>query len=302
MAADVLSLFSEVPMYPPNFDYVKPSSVDEVLDLLAQHESEAKIVAGGQSLIPMMKLRFVNPALLIDVNGLSGLDTLTENGELVLGAMCRHQRLADDPMLAQNYPLIPSAGRLVADPLIRNLGTVGGSLVHADPRADWPSVMLALNARVVAKSKTGEREIPMTDFIAGPLTVNLKPTEMLTAIKVPKPQGRSGGHYLKLERKVGDYATAAAATHLVLDDAGRITYAGIGLTGVGSTCLKATAAERSLVGQMPSDALFDKAGALAAAVSAPKTDVRGTAAYKRHLTAVYVRRSLQQAAKIAQSA
>ncbi|MEN0062596.1 MAG: xanthine dehydrogenase family protein subunit M [Myxococcota bacterium] len=289
-------------MYPPKFDYVKPSNVDEVLDLLAKHESEAKIVAGGQSLIPMMKLRFVNPELLIDINGLTGLDSITENGELVIGAMCRHQSLADHAMLKQRYPLITSTGRLVADPLIRNLGTVGGSLVHADPRADWPSVMLAMNARLVAKSKAGEREIPITDFIAGPLTVNLKPTEMITAIKIAKPTGRSGGHYVKLERKVGDYATAAAATHMVLDDQGRISYAGIGLTGVGSTNIKATAAEQALIGQAPSDALFEQAGQLAAQATSPKSDVRGSATYKRHLTAVYVRRSLQQAAKIAQSA
>ncbi|MEO0606243.1 MAG: FAD binding domain-containing protein, partial [Myxococcota bacterium] len=211
-------------------------------------------------------------------------------------------RLADDPMLKQKYPLIPSTGRLVADPLIRNLGTIGGSLVHADPRADWPSVMLAMNGRLVAKSKAGEREIPISDFIAGPLTVTLAPTEMITAIKIPKPQGRSGGHYIKLERKVGDYATAAAATQLALDDQGRITYAGIGLTGVGSVNIKATAAEQSLVGQAPSDALFEQAGQLAAQASQPKSDVRGSATYKRHLVSVYVRRSLQQAAKIAQSA
>lgn len=289
-------------MYPPNFDYVKPSTVDEVLDLLAKHESEAKIVAGGQSLIPMMKLRFVNPELLIDINGLTGLDGITENGDLVIGAMARHSTLADHAMLAQKYPLITSTGRLVADPLIRNLGTVGGSLVHADPRADWPSVMLAMNARLVARSKTGQREIAMSDFIQGPLTVSLAPTEMITEIRIPKPQGRSGGHYIKLERKVGDYATAAAATHVVLDDAGRISYAGIGLTGVGSVNIKANAAEQALVGQMPSDALFAQAGDLAAQATSPKTDVRGTATYKRHLTSVYVRRSLKQAVHIAQSA
>lgn len=289
-------------MYPPNFDYVRPTSVDDALDLLAQHQSEAKIVAGGQSLIPMMKLRFVNPALLVDINGLTGLDDIAENGDLVIGAMCRHARLADDAMLKQRYPLIPSAGRVVADPLIRNLGTVGGSLVHADPRADWPSVMLALNARLVARSKAGEREIAMTDFIAGPLTVNLQPTELITAIKIPRPTGRTGGAYIKLERKVGDYATAAAAAHLVLDDAGRITTAGVAVTGVSSTNLKAAAAEQALVGQTPSDALFEQAGKLTAQATSPKTDVRGTAAYKRHLTAVYVRRALQQAAQIAQSA
>lgn len=288
-------------MYPPSFDYVKPTSVDEVLDLLAQHEDEAKIVAGGQSLIPMLKLRFVNPALLIDVNGLQGLDGIAENGDLRIGAMCRHQVLADSDLLKQKYPLITSAGRLVADPLIRNLGTVGGSLVHADPRADWPSVMLALNARVVARSKTGEREIPISQFIAGPLTVNLEPTEMITEIRIPRPQGRSGGHYIKLERKVGDYATAAAAAQLELDDQGRIRSAGIGLTGVGSTNIKASAAEQALVGQAPSEALFAQAGQLAAQASNPKSDVRGSAAYKRHLTAVYVRRALTQAASIAQS-
>ena len=159
--------------------------------------------------------------------------------------------------------------------------------------------MMALNARVVARSKTGEREIAITDFIAGPLTSSLEPTEMVVAIRIPKPQGRSGGHYMKLERKVGDYATCAAACQLVLDDAGRIQSAGIGLTGVGATNIKATAAEQALVGETPSEALFARAGELAAQAANPKTDVRGTAAYKRHLTGVYVRRALQKAAEIA---
>ena len=289
-------------MYPPSFEYTKPSQVDDVLALLAKHQDEAKLVAGGQSLIPMLKLRFVNPELLIDINGLQGLDTIEENGDLVLGAMCRHQALADNAMLKQRYPLITSAGRLVADPLIRNLGTVGGSLVHADPRADWPSVMLALNARLVARSAQGEREIAMTDFIDGPLTTTLQPTEMVTHIRIPKPQGRSGGEYIKLERKVGDYATAAAACQIVLDDAGRISSAGIGLTGVGSVNIKATAAEQALMGQMPSEALFTQAGELASQATSPKTDVRGSATYKRHLTSVYVRRALAKAAEIAQQA
>jgi carbon-monoxide dehydrogenase medium subunit len=286
-------------MYPPNFDYVKPTSVDAVLDLLAQHDSEAKIVAGGQSLIPMLKLRFVNPSLLVDVNGLRDLDGVAENGELVLGAMCRHNALAANDLLKRRYPLISAAARLVADPLIRNLGTVGGSLVHCDPRADWPSVMLALDAEVVARSKRGSRRIPIRQFIAGPLTTTLAGDEMVTAIHVRKPQGRSGGDYVKLERKVGDYATVAAACQIELDSAGRISRAGIGLTGVASTCIKATDAEQALVGQAPSEALFERAGQLAAAASSPKTDVRGSADYKRHVTAVYVRRALARAAQIA---
>ena len=196
-------------MYPPNFDYVKPTSVDEVLDLLAQHEDEAKIVAGGQSLIPMMKLRFVTPELLIDVNGLQDMGGIHENGDLVIGAMTRHHQLASDPMLMKKYPLIPSAGRQVADPLIRNLGTLGGSLCHNDPRADWPSVMLAMNARLVVRSKTGQREVGIQSFVCdeGPLDNVLEGTEMVTEIRIPKPQGRSGGHYPKPERTVGDYAT-----------------------------------------------------------------------------------------------
>lgn len=290
-------------MYPPRFDYVKPSTVDDVLSLLDQHGEDAKIVAGGQSLIPMLKLRFVNPELLIDINGLHGeLSGIAENGDLVLGTMCRHQALADSAFLKDKYPLITTTGHQVADPLIRNLGTVGGSLVHADPRADWPSVMLALNARLVARSKQGQREIAIQDFIDGPLTNTLADNEMITEIRIAKPQGRSGGHYIKLERKVGDYATCAAAAQLVLDDQGRITYAGIALTGVGATNIKATAAEQALVGQAPSEAAFANAAQLAAQATAPKDDVRGSATYKRHLSAVYVQRALAKAADIAQSA
>lgn len=282
-------------MYPPKFDYVAASSVDEVVDLLAENGDDAKILAGGQSLIPVLKLRLAEPALLVDVNRIHGLDSVREEaGMLRIGARCRHTDLEHDTLLKRRCPLIPVAGHWVADPIVRNLGTVGGSLVHADPRGDWGSVMLALKATLVIRSRDGQRTVPITDFFKGYFMTAIGPEEFLTEIRVPVPRGRPGGAYLKLERKVGDYATAAAAVHLDLTD-GHIGNAGIGLTAVGPSNLQASEAEQALIGQAPSPALFDHAADLAARVAQPDSDQRGSAQYKRSVVRTFVRRGLDQA-------
>jgi aerobic carbon-monoxide dehydrogenase medium subunit len=289
-------------MLPSSFEYHRPSTLEEALDFLASLGDDAKVLAGGQSLIPLMKLRFASPAHLVDINRLEGLDTIDEeDGELRIGAMVRHRQLAGSELLRSKYPMIATAAPQIADPLVRNLGTIGGSLTHCDPSGDLGAVMLAANARVVLKSKDAEREVPITEFLADTFQSSIEPNEILTQVRVTSPSGSYGGTYLKLERKVGDYATVAVATRMVLDG-GTISTAGIGLTSVGLTNIKATAAEASLVGQAPSEDAFAEAARLAAAASSPVTDVRGTEEYKRHMVEVFVRRGLTRAAEIAGAA
>ena len=279
-------------MLPSRFEYHRPATLDEALGLLATLGEDAKVLAGGQSLIPMMKLRFASPGHLIDVNRIAGLDGIEErDGSLRIGALVRHNALAASDVIGARYPTIAVAAPQIADPLVRNLGTIGGSLSHADPSGDLGSVMLALDASVVLKSSTGEREVAIGDFLVDTFQTSIAPNEMLTEIRVPAPGARAGGTYLKLERKVGDYATVAAAIYLELAN-GSIGKAGIALTSVGLKNIRATAAEASLVGAAPGDAAFAEAGRLAAEASSPVEDVRGSEAYKRHMVDVYVRRGL----------
>jgi aerobic carbon-monoxide dehydrogenase medium subunit len=286
-------------MFPPRFDYVAPQSVNEVLSLLAEHGDDAKVLAGGQSLIPLMKFRFASPKLVVDINNVPGLDGIEErDGVLHIGARARHNQIGDSPVIAAGWPLIAACAPLVADPIVRNLGTIGGSLVHADPGGDWGTAMLALNAEVVARSTGGERTIAVSDLFEGTYTTALRPDELLTEIRIPKPTGPSGGTYLKLERKVGDFATAAAAVQLELSN-GSIKRAGIALTAVGPTNVRATAAEDSLAGAEPTDAAFAEAARLAAEVADPATDTRGSAEYKKEIARVYVQRGLATALAMA---
>jgi carbon-monoxide dehydrogenase medium subunit len=259
------------------------------------------VLAGGQSLIPVMKLRLAAPAHLVDIGRL-GLDSIGEaDGRLAIGALARHRDLERSDLMKARYPVMAAAAPLISDPIVRNLGTIGGSLCHADPAGDWGSVMLALGASVVLRSERGEREMAISEFLQDTFTTALEPDEILTEVRVPQPAGASGGTYLKLERKVGDFATVAAALHLSLAD-GTIERAGIGLTAVGSKNLHAADAEASLAGAEPTEAAFAEAGRLAAEASSPVTDVRGSAEYKRHVVDVYVRRGLARAFEIARAA
>ncbi|HMF82761.1 MAG TPA: xanthine dehydrogenase family protein subunit M [Acidimicrobiia bacterium] len=283
-------------MYPPRFDYVAPTNVDEVLAVLAQRGDEAKVLAGGQSLIPMMKLRFAFPELLVDVNRVPGLDAIDDaDGHLRVGALVRHNDVVGSDVVTRANHTMAAAAPWISDPLVRNLGTVCGSLAHADPLGDWGSVMLACGADVVARSTSGERVIPMDDFITGPFTTALEPTELVTEVRVPKYAGTGGGSYLKLERKVGDYATVGVAARLDFDGGGTITNAGIALTSVAPNNIRAPDAERALVGQAPSDALFAEAAELTARAAEPKDDVRGSVEFKRNVVRVFTRRALTTA-------
>jgi len=282
-------------MYPPAFDYRSPTTLEEVLGLLSDEGDDAKVLAGGQSLVPLLRLRFASPAMLVDLNAVGGLDRLGEDdGHLVLGALVRHADVVDSALVRQRYPAMAAAAPLVSDPLVRNRGTVAGSLAHADPAGDWSTVMLALGARVRAQSQEGARDIPLDELLEGPFTTTLSPTEVLTQVAVPRPRGPVGGTYLKLERKIGDFATVGVCVHLELDGA-VIGRAGVALTAVGPRSVPAREAERVLTGAQPSPALFDEAADLAAAVAEPSDDLRGSADYKRNVVAVYTRRGLDAA-------
>ena len=288
-------------MLPSKFEYHRPESLEEAYGLLSQYGDDAKVLAGGQSLIPVMKLRLATPGHIVDISRLA-LDDISESGDtLTVGALARHHDLERSDVLKAGYPLMATAAPLISDPVVRNLGTIGGSLCHADPAGDWGSVMLALGGSVVIGSARGERELPISEFLVDTFTTALEPDEILTQVKVPRSSGSFGGTYLKLERKVGDFASVAAAVHLSLSN-GTIGRAGIALTAVGSKNIQATDAEASLAGAEPTEAAFAEAGRLAAEASSPVSDVRGSQAYKRHVVDVYVQRGLARALEQARAA
>jgi carbon-monoxide dehydrogenase medium subunit len=281
-------------VYPASFQYSAPTTVDETIALLAEIGDDGRVLAGGQSLLPMMKLRLAAPAHLVDINGVGGLGDITVNGGLQIGALVRHADIVGNDTVASASPLIAATAPWVADPLVRNRGTVCGSIAHCDPEGDWNSVMLALGAEVLVQGPDGERTISIDDFVVDFFTNSLQPGEMVTGVRVPRADARTGGAYLKLERKIGDYATVGVAVHLRTGDDGKITEAGIGLTSVGHKNLKAADAESMLVGNAPSDELFNEAAASAAATADPVSDVRGPAEYKRAVVQAYARRGLAE--------
>jgi carbon-monoxide dehydrogenase medium subunit len=284
-------------VFPSRFDYVPARSVDEAIAAKASGD-DVRFLAGGQSLLPMMKTRLAAPAKLVDINPIPGLDTLRrENGTLVVGALVRHADLVRSDL---TFGAIASAAPWISDPLVRNRGTLCGSVAHCDPEGDWNSVLLATGADVVARGRAGNRVIPITDFVVDVFTNSLADDEMVTEVRVPVPAGPSGGNYQKLERKVGDYATVGVAAHLELGPDGTIARAGVALTAVNPINTKITAAEDLLVGSQPSDELFAAAGDAAAEASEPRDDVRGTAEWKRNVVRVFTRRALADALAQAQ--
>ncbi len=290
-------------MFPPPFSYYAPGSLDEALALLAEHGDDGRVLAGGQSLIPMMKLRLASPAVLVDINGVPGLDHVeVANGHLAVGALARHADIAASAAVASFNHAMAAAAPWIADPLVRNRGTLCGSVAHCDPEGDWNSVMLAARAQVVArKAGGGERVIPIDDFIVDFFTNSLQPGEMVTEVRVPAYTGRGGGAYLKLERKIGDYATVAVAAQLDLAGDGSVAEAGIALTAVNNRNTRADAAENALRGSQPTDELLAAAADLAAEAAEPEDNVRGPAEWKRHVVRVYTRRALRQALDLAQA-
>jgi len=281
-------------VYPARFEYFAPTSLDEALELLGRYDDgEAKVLAGGMSLIPVMKLRFAAPRALVDINRIGGLDTLAEkDGKLRIGALVRHKTCERSELLKGKYGALGDAAPQISDPVVRNLGTVAGSLAHADPQGDWGSVMLAVRAEVVARGPDGDRTIPIDEFFQGPFTTSLQANEIVTEVRVPAP-GRAGGTYLKLERKVGDFATVGVAVHVAMSN-GTVEQAGIALTGVGPTNIRAPEAEEALTAQALDDDAIDEAARLAAAAAQPRTDLRGTEEYKRNAVRVFTARGLRK--------
>lgn len=283
-------------MIPPSFEYLRPKTVPEAIALLQQHGDEAKILSGGQSLIPMMKLRLARPAYLIDINRISGLSYIKEDGgNLRIGGLTREAELEASPLVKSKYPLLHDTTAVIADPQVRNLATIGGNLAHGDPANDHPATMIALGAQVVATGAKGERVIPIEDFFVSLFATALQPDEILTEIRIPVPPARSGGAYMKLERKVGDFATAAVAVQLTLDPKGSVEKIGLGLTNVGPTPIKARSAEDFLRGKKPDDGNLAQAGQLAAKDAQPSSDLRGPAEYKRGLIQELTKRALARA-------
>ncbi len=288
-------------MIPGTFRYLAARTVEEAVEALARQPDEAKVLAGGQSLIPLMKLRLAQPEVLVDISRLDRLAYIREeDGHLAIGALTPEADLEHSELAAQRYPILVETSEVIADPIVRNLATVGGNLAHADPANDHPATMLALRAEVVAIGPNGARHIPIDEFFVTMFTTALEPTEILAEIRVPAPPPRSGGAYLKLERKVGDYAIAGAAVFVALDEDGRVARAGIGLTNAGPAPMRAAEAEQMLVGQTPTEETLRAAAERAAAAADPSDDLRGPADYKRAMIRTLVFRALGRALARAQ--
>jgi aerobic carbon-monoxide dehydrogenase medium subunit len=286
-------------MIPPTFEYYAPTSLPEALDLLQKSGENAKILAGGQSLIPVMKLRLGQPSHLIDINGIDGLSYIKESGGILkIGAMTRMAELEGSSLLRSKYGVLHDAAMNIADPLVRNRGTAGGNVSHADPANDLPATMLALEAQFIAIGPGGTKTFRAQDFFEDSFTTALSHNDILTEIDVPAYALGTGGAYLKLEKRVGDFAIVGVATQVALDRSGNCVKVGIGLTGVGPTALKATEAEEYLKGKSLGDAaVLAKAGELASGKANPASDLRGPAEYKKEMVKVFTVRALKQAHK-----
>ena len=289
-------------MIPAPFDYVRPPDIDGALRILQDREGEAKLLSGGYSLLPLLKLRLAQPALLVDLRDVAGLDGIGRLDFFTIGGRVTHRRIHEHDELGTAWPIVREAAAGIGDPQVRNWGTIGGSCAHADPSSDWPAVLIATGASLVCRSAAGERVIAARDFFLDTFQTAIEPTEILTEIRLPLPEPGTGSAYRKLERRAGDFATVGAAAVLRLGGDGRISHAGIGLTAVAETPFAATDAEAALVGQPAGDDAFRAAGAAAAAQSRPGTDSHGPAAYKRAMVAEMTLRALRAAADRARGA
>jgi carbon-monoxide dehydrogenase medium subunit len=283
-------------MIPPSFDYHAPKTLPEAVALLTKLGDDAKVLSGGQSLLPMLKLRLAQPAHLVDIGRIDGLEYVREDdGLLRIGGRTREAAIERSDLVRERYPLLADTAAVIADPIVRNLATVGGNLAHGDPANDHPATMIALGARVAVVGPKGEREIPVAQLFTGLFTTALRPDEILTEIRIPKPPAHSGGAYLKLERKVGDFATAAVAVQLTLGAGGEVEKVAIALTNAGPTPVEAAEAERWLTGKKLDGAAAAEAAKLVAKAANPTADRRGTVEYKREMARVLTARALRRA-------
>lgn len=290
-------------MYPSRFRYEAPRTLREAITLLDQGGSDAKILAGGQSLIPLLKLRFAAPELLVDINDIDGLDHLLrdDDGTIRIGALCRHEHIERSALIAEHQPTIAAAAPLVADPLVRTRGTFVGSVCHADPQGDWAACLMALDGSIVAQGPAGRRTIPARGFVTGPFENVLAPAEIAVEAVIPPPRGEARGGYLKLERRIGDFATAAVAVALDVDG-DTVERAGIALVGVGGATIDAADASAALVGGPLTTERIEEAADLAAEAAKPRSDHRGSASYKRHIVRTFTARILSQIERTSEKA
>jgi carbon-monoxide dehydrogenase medium subunit len=290
-------------MIPAPFDYHSPKTLSEAVALLGRLGEGAKVLSGGQSLLPLLKLRLGSAGHLVDIGRIPGLEYVKEeDGYLCIGGRTRESALEHSDVVKKRYPILADTAAVIADPLVRNMATVGGNLAHGDPANDHPATMLALGAEVVATGPKGERTIPIEKFFTGLFETALAHDEILTEIRVPKPPPKSGGAYVKLERKVGDFATAASAAFVVLGKNGEVERVGIGLTNAGLTPVKATSAEKALQGKKPTEAAIAEASRLAAKDASPSPDRRGDVEYKKEMARVLTARALKKAIARAEGA
>jgi aerobic carbon-monoxide dehydrogenase medium subunit len=281
---------------PAPFEYERATSVEGVIASLTRLGPEARVIAGGHSLLPMMKLRLANPEHLIDINDLDELSYIREQGDEVrVGALTRHCELLDSELLAERLPVFREAEEVIADPVVRNRGTIGGSLCQADAAEDLSAVCMALDADVVLQGPAGQRVVPIDEFYVGPFTTAVAADEVLVEVRLPVQNGLGSAHE-KVERRAGDFAIAAVSAAIVIDG-GTIKDAGIGLSALGPVTIRATRAEELVRGKQPSEQLFAEAGEAAAEQSAPLSDGRGPVDYKRHLAGVLTKRALLRAAQ-----
>jgi carbon-monoxide dehydrogenase medium subunit len=285
-------------MFPNAFKYEAPTSVDEAIRLMDEYGYDGKVLAGGQSLLPMMKLRVAAPTVIIDINNLDELKGWSEvNGKLRIGAVTRQAELEHAIELRDQFPLLSRTARWVADPLIRNLGTVVGSIVHADPASDWGTSMIALNAMVEARGPEGERLIPIDEFFVDTFATSLDENELAVALHLPIPTSPVAARYMKLKRKAGDFAIAGLAVQVAVDCDGRVSEAGIGICACGPIPLRAVKAEEALIGQRLTLKTIEDASKLVPEDADPVDDLRGSAVYKKDLLRVFAARALREIAE-----
>jgi carbon-monoxide dehydrogenase medium subunit len=283
-------------MIPAAFDYHAPNTLSEAIALLTKLGDDAKVLSGGQSLLPLLKLRLGQTGHLVDIGRIPGLEYIKEEGGMLrIGGRTRESALERSDLIKTRYPILLDTVQVIADPLVRNMATVGGNLAHGDPGNDHPATMLVLGAQVVATGPKGERVIPIDKFFLGLFSTALKPDEIVTEIRIPVPAARTGGAYMKFERKVGDYATAAAAAYVTLAANGTVEQVGLALTNVGPTAVRATAAEKQLIGKKPDAAALTAAATTAAMATSPNADRRGATDYKKEMARVLATRALKKA-------
>ncbi len=283
-------------MIPPAFDYHAPASLPEAIALLSRFGDSAKVLSGGQSLLPLLKLRLGSAEHLVDIGRIPGLEYVREEGGFLrIGGRTRESVLERSDVIRERYPILLDTARVIADPLVRNRATVGGNLAHGDPANDHPATMLALRAEVVAQGPEGERVIPIDGFFTGLFATALAPDEILTEIRIPVPLNRTAGAYVKLERKVGDYATAAAAAQVTLDATSAFERVGLALTNAAPVPQRAAAAEDFLTGRRATEANIAEAARKAAEAASPTADRRGSVEYKREMARVLAARALKKA-------